>query len=122
MYVLTSVHEDPAVAHEAAAYHVAYYLRDIPGYYGRVAENAGYAAEVEAVRDADTTEDGATRLSEEFLDVVGLVGTPESVRDELADVRAMGVDLPVVRAPAGTDRTWVERTLEAFSPGGPESA
>ncbi|MFC6837883.1 LLM class flavin-dependent oxidoreductase [Halomarina ordinaria] len=117
MYVLTSVHEDPSVAYEAAAYHVAYYLRDVPGYYGRVAEEAGYGAAVEAACDAETTEEAARRLPETFLDVVGLVGTPTSVRERLEAIREMGVDLPVVRAPAGTDEAWVERTLEACAPG-----
>jgi alkanesulfonate monooxygenase SsuD/methylene tetrahydromethanopterin reductase-like flavin-dependent oxidoreductase (luciferase family) len=84
-----------------------------------VAENAGYEDAVRAAREADTTEAAADRLPEEFIDVLGLVGTPESVRDQLAELRAMGVDLPVVRAPAGTDAAWVERTLTAFAPADP---
>jgi hypothetical protein len=32
----------------------------------------------------------------------------------------MGVDLPIVRALAGIDRGWVERTLSAFAPEGIE--
>ncbi|ELZ59651.1 MULTISPECIES: LLM class flavin-dependent oxidoreductase [unclassified Haloferax] len=116
MYVLTAVHDDPDEARRAAAEHVAYYLRDVPGYYDRAAEQAGFADEVEAVRAAPTTEAGARELSAEFLDLVALVGTPDDVRGRLVELREMGVDLPVVRAPAGVDREWVARTLEVFAP------
>ncbi|MFC7127859.1 LLM class flavin-dependent oxidoreductase [Haloferax chudinovii] len=116
MYVLTAVHDDPDEARRAAAEHVAYYLRDVPGYYDRAAEQAGFADEVEAVRAAPTTEAGARELSAEFLDLVALVGTPDDVRGRLGELREMGVDLPVVRAPAGVDREWVARTLEVFAP------
>ncbi|AKU09636.1 MULTISPECIES: LLM class flavin-dependent oxidoreductase [Haloferax] len=116
MYVLTAVHDDPDEARRAAAEHVAYYLRDVPGYYDRAAEQAGFGDEVEAVRAAPTTEAGARELSADFLDLVALVGTPDDVRGRLAELREMGVDLPVVRAPAGVDREWVARTLEVFAP------
>jgi alkanesulfonate monooxygenase SsuD/methylene tetrahydromethanopterin reductase-like flavin-dependent oxidoreductase (luciferase family) len=120
MYVLTAVHEEPERAREAAAEHVAYYLRDIPGYYDRAAEEAGFADEVAAVREAPTTPEGAARISDDFLDRLAVYGTPESAREQVADLREQGVDLPIVRAPAGTDREWVERTLSAFAPEGTE--
>jgi alkanesulfonate monooxygenase SsuD/methylene tetrahydromethanopterin reductase-like flavin-dependent oxidoreductase (luciferase family) len=120
MYVLTAVHENPDKARRAAAEHVAYYLRDIPGYYDRAAEQAGFTDEVEAVRDAPTTEDGAGRISDEFLDRLAVYGTPEQAGEQVAALRELGVDLPIVRAPAGTDRAWAERTLAAFAPEGTE--
>lgn len=116
MYVLTAVHEDPAEARAAAAEHIAYYLRDIPGYYGRVAENAGLEEEVKAIRTAPSTAAAADLVSDAFIDRVAIVGTPETARTELAALRARGVNLPIVRAPSGTDREWVERTLETFAP------
>lgn len=117
-YVLASVHEDPAEARDAAARHVAYYLREIPGYYGRVARAAGYGDDVEAVRSADSIEAGAGTVSAEFLESVAVIGRPDAVREDLEDLRRTGVDLPIVRAPAGTGRPWVERTLETFAPDG----
>ncbi|KTG26979.1 LLM class flavin-dependent oxidoreductase [Haloferax profundi] len=116
MYVLTSVHEDPDEAHRAAAEHVAYYLRDVPGYYDRAAKEAGFADEVEAVRAAPTTEAGATEISADFLAPLGIVGTPDDARRRLDELREMGVDLPIVRAPGGVDRDWVARMLEVFAP------
>ena len=116
MYVLTAIHEDRDQARRAAAEHVAYYLRDIPGYYDRVAQEAGFGDEVDAVREARSLDAGAERISDAFLDRIAVVGTPAETRDELAALRGTGVDLPIVRAPVGTDRERVERTLKAFAP------
>lgn len=117
MYVLTAVHEDLERARRAAAEHVAYYVRDIPGYYTRVAREAGFEDDVEAIQAAPSAEDGADRVSDAFLDRVAIIGTPAEARAQLAEIRAIGVDLPIVRAPAGTDREWAERTLTAFAAG-----
>jgi alkanesulfonate monooxygenase SsuD/methylene tetrahydromethanopterin reductase-like flavin-dependent oxidoreductase (luciferase family) len=117
MYVLTSVHENPEQARQAAAEHIAYYVRDIPGYYARVAEEAGFAEEVDAVRAAPTTEAGADRISDAFRDRLAVAGTPETCRAQLQRLRERGVDLPIVRAPAGTSREWLDRTLSTFAPG-----
>jgi alkanesulfonate monooxygenase SsuD/methylene tetrahydromethanopterin reductase-like flavin-dependent oxidoreductase (luciferase family) len=116
MYVLTAVHEDPAQARRAAAEHIAYYVRDIPGYYDRVAQSAGFEDDIEAIRTAPTTEIGAEAVSDGLLDRLALAGTPEIVREQLDGLRDRGVDLPIVRAPAGTDREWIERTLSTFAP------
>jgi len=116
MYVLTAVDEDPERARRAAAEHVAYYLRDIPGYYDRAAAQAGYEDVVEAVRSASSLAAGADAVADGLLDHLAVVGTPEEARAQLDHLRELGVDLPIVRAPAGSDREWVERTLEAFAP------
>jgi alkanesulfonate monooxygenase SsuD/methylene tetrahydromethanopterin reductase-like flavin-dependent oxidoreductase (luciferase family) len=116
MYLLTSVDEDPEVARQTAAYHVAYYLRDIPGYYGRVAENAGFEDVVEAVRAAPTTDAGAERVTEPLLDHLAITGTPDEARARLAAFREAGVDLPIVRAPVGADREQVETVVRTFAP------
>ena len=115
MYVLTAVHEDVAVARRAASEHVAYYLREIPGYYDRVAIESGFKDDVTAVRKASKLESGAEQLSDELLDRVAIIGTPETARKELDDLRDSGVDLPIVRPPARTDRVWAERTLNTFA-------
>jgi len=116
MYVLTAVHDDPERARQAAREHIAYYLRDIPGYYGRVAEEAGFGDDVRAVRGADSMAAGAEAISEAFLDRVAVAGAPETARERLAALRELGVDLPIVRAPAGSGREWAERTLDVFAP------
>jgi alkanesulfonate monooxygenase SsuD/methylene tetrahydromethanopterin reductase-like flavin-dependent oxidoreductase (luciferase family) len=118
MLVLTAVHEDERRAHRAVADHVAYYLREIPGYYDRVAVEAGFEDDVEAVRNAEATDAAAATVSDALVDRLAVVGTPETARDRLGELRDLGVDLPIVRAPAGTDRRWVERTLSTFAPNG----
>lgn len=116
MYVLTAVDEDPERARRAAAGHIAYYLRDIPGYYDRAAKQAGYEAVVDAVQAAPSTEAGAEAVADGLLDRLAVIGTPEEARSQLDAIRELGVGLPIVRAPAGSDRAAVERTLEAFAP------
>lgn len=116
MYVLTAVDEDSGQARREAAEHVAYYLRDIPGYYDRVAEEAGFEDDVAAIRAAESTGEAAAHVSDGLLDRLAIVGTPAEARAQLDALREWGVDLPIVRAPAGTDRDWVERTLDAFAP------
>lgn len=117
MYVLVAVDDDPVQAQVSAKHHVAYYLRDIPGYYGRVARNAGFEAEVEAVRAAPSTAEAAATISDEFVDLVSVTGTTEEVADGLATLRNAGVDLPIVRAPVNANETDVRQVLEACEPG-----
>ena len=116
MYVLCAVHDDPAVAQRAAATHVAYYLREIPGYYDRVLVDGGFETEVKAAQSAPTLDAAGERLGSEAISRLAVVGTPEEATRQLTAIREMGVSLPIVRAPTGTDREWIERTLETFSP------
>jgi alkanesulfonate monooxygenase SsuD/methylene tetrahydromethanopterin reductase-like flavin-dependent oxidoreductase (luciferase family) len=116
MYVLTAVHDDEATARAAAAEHIAYYCREIPGYYTRVAEAAGFGEDVAAVRDADSPGAAADAVSAELVDALALAGTEREVREGLAALRAAGVDLPIVRAPAGSGNAWLERTMAAAAP------
>lgn len=116
MYLLAAVDKDPTVAKDAARHHIATYLRDIPGYYARVASDAGFEDDVRGVRAAATTEAGADAISEEFLDAVSVAGTPDDVREQVATIRDSGVDMPVIRAPLSSDRAGIERLLETLAP------
>ncbi|QCS45062.1 LLM class flavin-dependent oxidoreductase [Natrinema versiforme] len=116
MYVLVSVADDPERARAAAAEHVATYFRDIPGYYDRVAAEAGFEPMIDAIRAAPTTEAAAAAVEDEFLDHVAVVGDEAAVRERLTALRDAGVDLPIVRAPIGVDRAADERLLRATRP------
>lgn len=116
MYILASVDENPDAARRAAADHVAYYLRDIPGYYARVAKEAGFGETVKTVQAADSREEAVNRLNDKFLNHVAVYGTADEARERVMQLRQMGVDLPIVRAPAHADRDAVERMLETFAP------
>ena len=117
MYVLTAVHENESTARQAAAEHVAYYCREIPGYYTRVAEAAGFGEEIASIQAAGTDAAAAAAVTDELVDELALVGTAKDVRQGLADLRSRGVDIPIVRAPAGSSEAWLERTMAAAAPG-----
>jgi len=116
MYLLAAIDDDPDAAHRAAAHHVVQYFRGIPGFYDRVAEEAGFESEVEAARAAPTDEEAAAALGDDLVGQLALVGTREEVRGQLADLRSAGLDLPIVRAPMSADRDGVRRTIEALAP------
>jgi alkanesulfonate monooxygenase SsuD/methylene tetrahydromethanopterin reductase-like flavin-dependent oxidoreductase (luciferase family) len=119
MYLLCSVDEDPDVAYRAAAEHIAYYLREIPGYYSRVAEEAGYGDNVELAKEADSVEAAADAIDEEFVDTIAVSGTPAEAREQVSEYRAAGLDLPIVRGPTygvGANRDYIEQVVRALAP------
>ncbi len=116
MYVLASVADDPERARAAAAEHVATYFREIPGYYDRVAAEAGFEGMIDSIRDAPTTAAAVDAVEEAFLEHVAVTGDEARVRERLDELRAAGVDLPIVRAPLGADREAVDRLLRATRP------
>ncbi|UHQ98851.1 LLM class flavin-dependent oxidoreductase (plasmid) [Natrinema zhouii] len=116
MYILVSVDDDPEAAYDRIAHHVAAYLRDIPGFYDRVASDAGFEESVSAAKAASSTATAADALPKPFLDLVGVAGSPETVRNELGAIRAAGVDLPIVRAPIGASLTEQRRLLRVCAP------
>ncbi|MGM0718307.1 MAG: LLM class flavin-dependent oxidoreductase [Halobacteriota archaeon] len=116
MYVLAAIDDDPAVARRAAARHIAYYMRVIPGYYDRVARKAGLNDVVDAITDAPNFEAAIDAVSQEFVDLVAIAGTPEAATAKLDAYRDAGVDLPIVRAPADSDGAMRSAVLETFAP------
>ena len=116
MYLLTSVDDERAVAYDRAAEHVAFYLREIPGYYDRVAEEAGFVSNVEQAKNATSMEAAKDALSRELLDTLALVGTEADVRRGLREFRGAGVNLPIVRAPIGASVEYCERLLRTCAP------
>jgi len=116
MYVLATVADDAGTAYREAAEHIAVYLRDIPGYYGRVAEEAGFEAAIQRARDAPSLSAAADGLPRELVDTLTVAGTPEQVRDGLDDLREAGVNLPIVRAPVGATPADHERLVRTCAP------
>jgi len=116
MYVLAAVDEDPATARREAAEHIVYYLRDIPGYYDRVVREAGFEESVEAVKAAPSKDAAVSAVTDALIDRIAVTGTPPDAREQLMQMRKAGVDLPIVRAPVGSDRQTVMSLLETFAP------
>lgn len=117
MYVLASVDRNPDQARDAARRHIAYYIRDIPGYYSRALEAAGFESEVAAIESAESSQSAASEVTDDIVDRLAVAGTPAAARRQLDTLRELGVDLPIVRAPIGSSRETVETTLETFGPG-----
>lgn len=116
MYLLTSVADDHETAVRAAADHVVQYFRSIPGYYERVARDAGYGDAVDAAQAAASDAEAAAALPPELVESMGLVGTEREVRSQLDGLRDAGLDLPIVRAPMSADEDALRRTIEAVAP------
>jgi alkanesulfonate monooxygenase SsuD/methylene tetrahydromethanopterin reductase-like flavin-dependent oxidoreductase (luciferase family) len=116
MYILVTVADDEGTAYQEAGEHIALYLRDIPGYYGRMAEEAGFEEEIERAREAPSLAAGADELPRELLDMLAIAGTPEQVRAGLDDLRDAGVDLPIVRAPVDATPADHERLVRTCAP------
>jgi len=109
MYVLTAVDEDPERARRAAAEHIAYYLRDIPGYYDRAAVEAGFEDVVDAVRDAPRRTPARSESRPGSSITSRSSGLPRR-RGPNWTTSEIGVDLPIVRAPPGaTGSGWSAR-------------
>jgi len=115
MYVLSAVSTEPAHARSVAKKHLARYFRSIPGYYDRVAKEAGFEADVTAAQNASDLEAAATEISDDYLDMVAVVGTPEEATRRLRTLREAGVNMPIIR-PAGADQDLVLETYDALAP------
>ena len=88
-------------------------------YYFDSFSRAGFASEAQAVRDAWSAgerERAAAAVSDQMLDSVAVLGTPEQCRSQLAQFRQAGADLPIATFPHGAGTESVRRTIEALAP------
>lgn len=115
-YVLVSVDTCESRARKAAASHVATYFREIPGYYDRVAIESGFETMIKSIGAAPTHKHAVRAVNDEFLNLVAVIGDQAAVRNRLNNLRAVGIDTPIVRAPVGASRTDVEQLLRATQP------
>ena len=99
--------------------HMVYYIGGMGSYYFDSFSRAGFASEAQAVRDAWTSGDrerAATMVSDQMLESVAVLGTPEQCRSQLAQFREAGADLPIATFPRGSDIDAVLRTIKALAP------
>lgn len=117
-YVPAAVSDDPEEATAAIRGHVAYYVGNGEGYRRAVGQRFPDAADdvAEAWRSGDRS--GATeRVTDEMVDALGVSGTPEAARGELAElVEETCIDRPLVTVPNNAVDTVGEQTVEALSP------
>ena len=99
--------------------HMAYYIGGMGTFYFESFSRAGFASEAVAVRDAWRARDrerAAAALSDRMLESVAVLGTAQQCRDQLAQFRRAGVDMPIVIFPHGTNLATMHRTVEALAP------
>ena len=80
---------------------------------------AGFAVEAQAVRDAWNSgerERAAAAVSDQMLESMAVLGTPEQCRGQLAQFRRAGSDIPIATFPHGTGMAAIHRTIEALAP------
>lgn len=117
MNLPTVVDEDPGAAKQAIAEYVAtYYRGDIPGFYDRVAREAGFDDEIERVAEADSLQDAADAISDDLIDLIAIAGDPTDVQNRIDDLRKAGVDIPVIRPPTNISNDQVQQTIETLAP------
>ena len=111
--------EDLAHGAELLRAHMAYYIGGMGTYYFDSFSRAGFANEAKAVRDAwgsPNREQAANAVTDRMLESVAVLGDAQQCRDQMAQFRKAGVDLPVATFPHGTEMATIHRTLEALAP------
>jgi len=97
---------DPDEARNLMREPIAWYAGEFPRY-RRLMAGAGYAEELEDVRQAwqkGRTQEAMNLVPVGLIDQVGLVGTPEECRNKLQGYRRAGITLPIISPrPSGTN-------------------
>jgi alkanesulfonate monooxygenase SsuD/methylene tetrahydromethanopterin reductase-like flavin-dependent oxidoreductase (luciferase family) len=108
--------DDPERARDAIRGHVAYYVGSGEGYRRAVAQSFPDAADEIASHWADGDR-GAARgaVTDEMIEALGVAGTPEEARAQLAALQDGIVDLPIVTVPQQATDLALE-TIQALAP------
>lgn len=116
-YVPAAVDEDPERARAAIRGHLAYYIGNGEGYRRAAGQKFDAADTVaEAWRSGDRSA-AREAVTDEMVAGLGIAGTPEGARDQLADLASLDVvDEPLIVVPDGVDQELKETTIRELSP------
>jgi len=115
--VLTAVSDDGDSGREAARHHIAFYLGAMGPHYRAFVARFGFGDEVERVRVAWAERrhaDARRAVTDEMIAELAVAGTPGECRRQLAELRAAGVDLPILFFPGTCSNRMVELALESM--------
>jgi alkanesulfonate monooxygenase SsuD/methylene tetrahydromethanopterin reductase-like flavin-dependent oxidoreductase (luciferase family) len=116
-YVPAAVSDDPGEARAALRDHVAHYVGSGAGYRKAVARRFPAATAEVADRWRDGERDAARdAVTDEMVADLGVTGTPERAREQLAELRSGVVDVPIVTVPK-TGTHLAMGTIDALAPG-----
>ena len=121
-YILTAVTVDGDEARAMMRAHIAYYIGGMGAYYHKLWVGYGFAEQADAVRSAWASGDrkaAAAAVTDVMVRAVTISGTVSECRRRLEEIRAAGVQLPVISQPHGASSQQVRDTLEALAPGRP---
>ncbi|MFC7058825.1 LLM class flavin-dependent oxidoreductase [Halovenus salina] len=117
-YVPSAASEDPERARAAVKGHLAYYVGSGEGYRRAVANS--FPEQAEAIAEAwrsGEREAARAAVTDEMLDALGVAGTPQAARDQLAEIAALdAVDVPLVVIPDDTGDELRRETMDALAP------
>ena len=112
--------EDGERARKLARQHTAFYVGAMGTYYRDSLARQGYgevADEIAAKWSSGEREAAMAAISDDLLDSLGAVGSPDHARAQLEKFEAMdGVDAVSVSFPRGADLDEIDATLEAMAP------
>ncbi len=112
--------EDGERARDLARGHLAFYVGAMGTYYRESLARQGYeetADEIAANYASGDREAAMAAISDDLLDALGAVGTPEHAREQLERFEAIdGLDAVSVSFPRGADLEDIDATLEAMAP------
>jgi len=120
--ILSCASENEATVSDAIAQaraHMAFYIGGMGTYYYDLFCRYGYQDECDRLRAAWGKSDrakAAACISDEMVDNITAIGTPDECRKKIARFRDNGVDMPLVAFPHGSDRDTMLGTLEALAP------
>lgn len=117
-WVPAAVTEDPETARDAIRGHLAYYVGSGEGYRRTVAKRFPDAAdEVATAWRSGERGDATAAVTDEMVAALGVAGTPEQARQQLAEIASMDiVDEPLVAIPNGAGEQLRESTVDALAP------
>ncbi|MFB6164956.1 MAG: LLM class flavin-dependent oxidoreductase [Haloarculaceae archaeon] len=108
--------DDPDAARNAIRGHLAYYVGNGEGYRQAVAERFPDEAAAVASRWRDGDRGGAREaVTDEMVEALGIAGTPDQARDQLATLQDGIVDLPIVTVPRQAGDLALE-TIRTLAP------
>ena len=111
---------DGARARRLVRNHLAFYLGSMGTFYRDSLTRQGYgsiADEVAAKWASGDREAAMGALSDDLVDALGAVGTPEHARHRLEQFESIdGVDAVSVSFPRGANLDEIDATLEAMAP------
>ena len=112
--------DDGERARDLARGHLAFYVGAMGTYYRDSLARQGHeevANEIAAKWASGDREDAMAAISDDLLDSLGAVGTPEHANEQIKKFEAMdGVDAVSVSFPRGADLDEIDATLEAMAP------